>query len=51
MRVTEQEVARVLKPYLGTPLVEETSLCARAAQVMNAYAPYRDTFRDVAARL
>lgn len=51
MRVTEQEVARVLRPYLGTPLVEETSLCARAAQVMNAYAPYRDTFRDVAARL
>ena len=51
MRVTEQQVAQVLRPYLGRALTEETALCAGAAQVINAYAPYRDTLEDLAARL
>lgn len=51
MRVTVQEVAQALRPYLGTPLTEETSLCEGVAQIINAYAPYRDQLEDVAARL
>ncbi|MBR4082618.1 MAG: hypothetical protein IKK21_12615 [Clostridia bacterium] len=51
MRVTEQQVAQALRPWLGRALTEETSLCAGAAQIINAYAPYRDTLEDLAARL
>ena len=51
MRVMEQQVAQALRPYLGTPLVTETSLCAHLAQVINAYAPYRDSFEDLARRV
>ena len=51
MRVTTGQVAEVLRPYLGTPLVEETPLCEGAARVINAYAPYRDTLADLAGQL
>ena len=51
MRVTIEQLAQALRPYLGTPLVTETSLCAHLAQVINAYAPYRDSFEDLARRV
>ena len=51
MRVTMEQLAQALRPYLGTPLVEETSLCMHLAQVINAYAPYRDSFEDLARRV
>lgn len=51
MRVTTEQVARALRPYLGTPLTAETGLCAHLAQVINGYAPYRDSFEELARRV
>lgn len=47
MSVTERQVKEVLRPRLGTALVEQTELCASLASLMSTFAPYRDTFEGM----
>lgn len=49
--VTTYSVKCVLRPYLGSDLVDGTAIAEEAAHVLRSYAPYRDTLEDLAQRL
>lgn len=49
--VTTYSVKCVLRPYLGSDLVDGTPIAEEAAHVLRSYAPYRDTLEDLAQRL
>lgn len=49
--ITTYSVKCVLRPYLGSDLVDGTPIAEEAAHVLRSYAPYRDTLEDLAQRL
>ena len=49
--VSTYSVKCVLRPYLGSDMVDGTNVPEEAAHVLRAYAPYRDTLEDLAQRL
>lgn len=44
-------ICQVLRPYLSSPLVEQTALCPQLSTIFADYAPYRDTLAQLATRL
>lgn len=49
--VTTYSVKCVLRPYLGSDMVDATPIAEEAAHVLRSYAPYRDTLEELAQRL
>lgn len=47
MHVTERQVREILRPRLGSAVVDQSDLCAGAANLMCTYASYRDTFEGM----
>ena len=45
------QIGDALRPRLGSALAEDPALCEGAAALLRGYAPYRDTFRSLAARV
>ncbi|MBQ6398793.1 MAG: hypothetical protein IJI21_01605 [Clostridia bacterium] len=45
------QVRDALRPRLGTALTDDPDFCEELARTLRAYAPYRDSFADLAARL
>ena len=44
-------VREALRSRFGSALVDQPGIWDRAASLLQRYAPYRDTFEDLAARL
>ena len=44
-------IAEALRPRLGSALAEDRNLCEGAAALLRGYAPYKDSFQSVAARV
>ena len=49
--VKTDSVREALRPYLGSAMVEGTTVAEQAAQALRTYAPYRDELEDVAERV
>lgn len=49
--ITTYSVKCVLRPYLGSDLVDGTPIADEAVHVLRSYAPYRDTLEELAQRL
>lgn len=47
MHITERQVREILRPRLGSAVVDQSDLCAGAANLMCTYASYRDTFEGM----
>lgn len=49
--ISQREVEKVLRPWLGSYLVEETGIAGEAAHLLRSYAPYREDFQGLQKRL
>ncbi len=49
--ISTYSVKCVLRPYLGSDMVDGTGIAEEAAHVLRSYAPYRDTLEDLSERL
>lgn len=51
LKLTLDAVRAALRPVLGSAVVDGTDLCARTADELRTFAPYRDTLEGLAKRL
>lgn len=49
--ISENAVAEVLRPWLGSLLLHETPICLEAAHILRSYAPYREDFEGLQKRM
>ncbi len=49
--IRTQDVARALHPWVGSYLLESTSLAEETAGVLRSYAPYREDLQELSTRL
>ncbi len=49
--ITAEAVREALRPSLGSAVLEQTDLCQGAARLLLRFAPYRETYAELAQRL
>ncbi len=49
--VRREDIQAALRPWLGHAVVEQTTICDQLHQVFLTYAPYKETYNDLANRI